>query len=96
MAQETDLFIPEEVLKNLGRWTSDAHLVYLKSFDAALKARRFIEEEIVKRFANTKISNRKKGGTGGGWKTKSRLGSVAAQPPTARGQKRVRFNLKKN
>ena len=74
MAQETDLFIPEDVLRNLGRWSSSAALVYLKSFDAALKARRFIEEEIVKKCAGKKLSQ-------------SKLGQISNQPPAAKSRK---------
>ena len=58
MAQENDMFIPPEILKSLGRWSSDAYLVYQKSFDAALKARRFVEEEIVAKLGGVTLSQK--------------------------------------
>ena len=74
MAQETDLFIPEDVLRNLGRWSSSAALLYLKSFEAAMKARRFIEDEIVKKLGGQKVSGNK-------------LGKLSDQPPPAKKKK---------
>ena len=74
MAQQTDIFIPEEILHNLGRWSSSAALLYQKSFDAAMKARRFIEEEIVKKLGGKKLSG-------------ERLGKISDQPPPAKKRK---------
>ena len=58
MAQENDLFIPPEIMKGLGRWSSDAYLAYQKSFEAALKARRFVEEEIIANLSGKMLSQK--------------------------------------
>ena len=52
MCQDHDVHIPEEILKNLGRWSSSVFQNYRKNYTAALKARRFIEEELVAKLGN--------------------------------------------
>ena len=59
MAQEKDLFIPEEILKNLGRWNTTVFMKYQKSFHAAMEARRFIEEELVDKLGEKKEKSNK-------------------------------------
>ena len=57
ICQELECHIPEEILKGLGRWSSDAYLQYLKSYAGALKTRRFVEEEIIKKISESRQQN---------------------------------------
>ena len=54
ICQELECFIDKDILKSLGRWESDAYLQYLKSYQGALKTRRFVEEEIIKKISDAK------------------------------------------
>ena len=54
ICQELECFIDKDILKSLGRWESDAYLQYLKSYQGALKTRRFVEEEIIKKISEAK------------------------------------------
>ena len=54
LCQELAVHIPTEILQNLGRWQSNAYLVYLKSYGAALRARRYIEDKIIKKVSESR------------------------------------------
>ena len=62
LCQELKYLVPPEILKNLGRWESNAYTAYLKNFGAAMDARRFIEKEIIDRIATEKAKNLFRGG----------------------------------
>ena len=62
LCQELKYLVSPEILKNLGRWESNAYTAYLKNFGAAMDARRFVEKEIIDRIATEKGKNLFRGG----------------------------------
>ena len=53
MCQENDIHIDEDILKLLGRWSSPAYKAYMKSFEGALKARKYMENTILSQIDKT-------------------------------------------
>ena len=53
MCQENDLHIDEDILKLLGRWSSPAYKAYMKSFEGALAARKYMENTILSQIDKT-------------------------------------------